>query len=376
MLDPSFQRHIHRFATPTRPPMFFATQCALEAPGTLCTRSPRVSQAALSARIPPRVFEIGRGLAFDLSGDLPRGIHPEVPRVLPDPNGRHLAIGLGIVLSGSLLLYLVSPPLKEGDRRHHPARARRRPAAEGLGGGRSARRGRAGGDRVRGHCPRESVGRAVPRLLGHQPVAHGSPPVRRGRALRMLSRRGASGHQAGAFAARRGVRQDRGSRAEAPGSGPGSRACGRPFGDRRQTTGCSTGSATRPKPVGPLSGAELAPEPVSAGHSRRPALPCFLRPHPVLRSPRGAHARAVREVDRSRAPLALRAPSRVADPRGERHHPARGQVRQVSRSLRAHQVAGPHAGRGGQAARHHAWAGTLRTPRSRKRASATGSTSR
>jgi hypothetical protein len=114
MLDPNLQRHIPPFRDTYQTAMFFATQCALEAPGTGCTKSPRVSQAALSAQIPPRVFEIGRGLAFDLSGDLPRGIHPEVPRVLPNPNGRHLAIGLGIVLSGSLLLYLVSPPLKEG----------------------------------------------------------------------------------------------------------------------------------------------------------------------------------------------------------------------------------------------------------------------
>lgn len=114
MLDPSLQRHIPPFRDTYQTATFFATQCALEAPGTGCAKAPRVSQAALSAQIPPRVFEIGRGLAFDLSGDLPRGIHPEVPRVLPSPNGRHLAIGLGIVLSGSLLLYLVSPPLKEG----------------------------------------------------------------------------------------------------------------------------------------------------------------------------------------------------------------------------------------------------------------------
>jgi len=114
MLDPSLQRHIPPFRDTYQTAMFFATQCALEAPGTGCTKAPRVNQSALSAQIPPRIFEIGRGLAFDLSGDVPRGIHPEVPRVLPNPNGRHLVIGFGIILSGSLLLYLVSPPLKEG----------------------------------------------------------------------------------------------------------------------------------------------------------------------------------------------------------------------------------------------------------------------
>lgn len=113
-LDPVLQRHIPPFRDSYQTAIFFATQCALEAPATGCARAPRVSQAALSALIPPRVFEIGRGLAFDLSGGVPRGIQPEVPRVLPNPNVRHVLLGLGIVLSGALLLYLVSPPLKDG----------------------------------------------------------------------------------------------------------------------------------------------------------------------------------------------------------------------------------------------------------------------
>jgi hypothetical protein len=113
-LDPSLQRHIPPFRDSYQAASFFATQCALEVPDTRCTKAPRVSQSALTDRIPPRVFEIGRGMAFDLSGALPRGIHPEVPSVLPNPNPRHLVTGLGILLSGALLLYLVSPPLKDG----------------------------------------------------------------------------------------------------------------------------------------------------------------------------------------------------------------------------------------------------------------------
>ena len=136
-LDPSLQRHIPPFRDSYQTAIFFATQCALEAADTRCTKAPRASQAALSDRIPPRVFEIGRGVAFDLSGDLPRGIHPEVPRVLPNPSGRHLLTGLGILLSGALLLYLVSPPLKEGidgivQRARAAPRRRKAWAAAGL----------------------------------------------------------------------------------------------------------------------------------------------------------------------------------------------------------------------------------------------------
>lgn len=113
-LHPSLQQHIPPFRDSYQTAMFFATQCALEVTGTTCRRGQGAGRSDLSERIPARVFEIGRGMAFDLSLDSRGGIHPDVPPILPRPSRWHLFATLGIVLSGSLLLYLASPPLKDG----------------------------------------------------------------------------------------------------------------------------------------------------------------------------------------------------------------------------------------------------------------------
>lgn len=113
-LEPELQRHVPPFRDSYQTAIFLATQCALSVPRAPCAEALRMSPRALRDRIPPRIFEIGRGVAFDLSGESPRGIHPEVPRIVPRPSPRYLLLSLGIVLSGSLLLYLVSPPLKDG----------------------------------------------------------------------------------------------------------------------------------------------------------------------------------------------------------------------------------------------------------------------
>jgi len=86
--------------------------------------------------------------------------------------------------------------------------------------------------------------------------------------------------------------------------------------------------------------------------------------------PSWCDARALREVDRSRAPVALRAALVWLIP-GERHHPARRQVRQVLGA--AEPRSGPATcWKGGQATRFS----LAETPDAaiRKRASATGST--
>lgn len=113
-LAPSLQRYIPPFRDSYQTAVFFATQCALDPTGAVCPKTPRITQQALADRIPPRIFEIGRGLAFDMSGGGPRGIHPEVPPVFPLPRGWHLLVSLGILVSGSLILYLASATLKEG----------------------------------------------------------------------------------------------------------------------------------------------------------------------------------------------------------------------------------------------------------------------
>src|SRR5215470_4867078 len=112
-LDPSLQRYIPPFRDSYQTAIFFATQCALDASGVSCPKA-RISQAALNEKIPPRIFEIGRGLAFDLSGSGPRGVHPGVPPMFPIPRGWHLLATLGILLSGGLILYLASASLREG----------------------------------------------------------------------------------------------------------------------------------------------------------------------------------------------------------------------------------------------------------------------
>lgn len=137
-LDASLQRYIPPFRDSYQTAIFFATQCALDPAGTTCPKTARIAQEALTEKIPPRIFEIGRGLAFDMSGGGPRGIHPEVPPVFPLPRGWHLLASLGILISGSLILYLASTTLKEGidgivQRARSASRRRKVWTAAGLG---------------------------------------------------------------------------------------------------------------------------------------------------------------------------------------------------------------------------------------------------
>src|SRR5215467_7256829 len=350
-LEPELQRHVPPFRDSYQTAIFLATQCALSVPRAPCAEALRMSPRALRDRIPPRIFESGRGVAFDLGGESPRGIHPEVPRIVALPSPRYLLLSLGIVLSGSLLLYLVSPPLKDGiDGLVQRARAapsqgpghRRPPRGRGAHPDRRARR-RAGG----------AAGRALPRAVRHQPLAHGDPPLHRGRALRGFPRRRPPRRQAGADRARRRVREN--LRARVP-------AHGCPLMAARGVAGPARPAADHGVPrrqalqgrgaVGALPRAELFPQPMPARDPGRAAVPHLLRAHRGPRPTGGAHARRLREVDRPRALVAVLAAPRVAHPGGERHHPTGRQIRQAARSLRADQVARSHPHGGGQPARH------------------------
>lgn len=115
----ALHRHLQRDIPPFRDSYqtaaFFATQRALVDAGR--AHDHRLSQRAVDLMIPPRVFEVARGQAFDLSGESPAGVHPHVPPIIPSPNPRPLLVWTGIALAGLFLLYLASPQLKDaGDR--------------------------------------------------------------------------------------------------------------------------------------------------------------------------------------------------------------------------------------------------------------------
>jgi len=109
----ALHRHLQREIPPFRDSYQTATYLATQSALVNAGRPPgqRLSQDAVDAMVPPRLFEIARGDAFDLSGETPTGIHPQVPRVLPSPTARGVLTGMGIFFSGFFLLYLASPRL-------------------------------------------------------------------------------------------------------------------------------------------------------------------------------------------------------------------------------------------------------------------------
>lgn len=101
-LHPDRQRNIPPFRDSYQTATFFATQQALQA-----------EQPGQAMTIPPRLFEIARSRAFDLSPDAPGRIHPKAPRLLPHPGGWPLFAGVWIAILSPILLYLASPRLRD-----------------------------------------------------------------------------------------------------------------------------------------------------------------------------------------------------------------------------------------------------------------------
>jgi hypothetical protein len=124
-LHPDLQRDIPPFRDSYQTATFLATQAAFF-PGWARLSAEEVHKH-LAARILPRVFEIGRNVAVDLSDDIPpsarrrcpdldscSNIHPEPPSILPRPNPVAVLRLVSLALLGAGLLYLSSSRLQEG----------------------------------------------------------------------------------------------------------------------------------------------------------------------------------------------------------------------------------------------------------------------
>jgi hypothetical protein len=124
-LHPDLQRDIPPFRDSYQTATFLATQTAFF-PGWARLGADEVRKH-LADKILPRVFEIGRNVAVDLSDDVPpsarrrcpdlescSNIHPEPPSLLPRPSPAATLRLVGLVLLGFGLLYLSSSRLQDG----------------------------------------------------------------------------------------------------------------------------------------------------------------------------------------------------------------------------------------------------------------------